>query len=271
MRLVTVRTDGAATAAGRLDGEDVVLLDAPDVGALLARQAAGERVAETGLRVPRAGASLAPVVPRPRKIVCVGLNYRNHILEMGRELPEYPTLFAKFDRTLTGPFDDLVLPAESDRVDWEAELTVVIGRTARRVAEADALDAVAGYTVANDISMRDWQNRTVEWLQGKAFEASTPLGPELVTAEEIDVADLDVRCEVNGTVMQQSRTSQLVFGPAALVSFISTILTLDPGDLILTGTPGGVGQARTPPVFLQRGDEVRTTVEGIGALVNRCV
>jgi acylpyruvate hydrolase len=270
MRLVTVRTDGGTTA-GRVDGDTVVLLDAPDVRAVLERQAAGSTPAETGARVDRATADLAPLVPRPRKIFCVGLNYRNHILEMGRELPQHPTLFAKFDRTLTGPYDDIPLPPESEQVDWEVELTIVIGRSGRRVPESEALSLVGGYTVANDISMRDWQSRTIEWLSGKSFEASTPVGPELVTPDEIDVSDLEVRCEVNGEVMQVSRTSQLLFGPAALVSYISTIVTLDPGDLILTGTPGGVGNARKPPVFLHAGDEVRTTVEGLGELVNRCV
>jgi acylpyruvate hydrolase len=269
MRLVTVRTS-AGTVAGRVEGEDIVLLDAPDVGAVLARRAAADEPRETG-SLPRTGAELAAVVPRPRKIVCVGLNYRNHILEMGRELPAFPTLFAKFDRTLAGPFDDIALPAESQSVDWEVELTLVVGRAVRRASADEAKTAIAGYTVANDVSMRDWQNRTVEWLQGKAFEASTPLGPELVTADEVDAGDLEVTCEVNGTVMQQSRTSELVFGPAALVSYVSTIVTLDPGDLILTGTPGGVGQARKPPLFLKSGDELRTTVEGIGTLVNRIV
>ena len=269
MRLVTVRT-GTGTAAGRLDGDDVVLLDATDVGALLERGAAGVEVRETG-KVARADAEFATLVARPRKVICVGLNYRNHILEMGRELPQYPTLFAKFDRTLTGPFDDIALPPESGSVDWEVELTVVVGRQVRRVGLDEANDAIAGYTVANDVSMRDWQNRTVEWLQGKAFEASTPVGPELVTPDELDASDLEVTCEVNGTVMQRSRTSELVFGPAALVSYASTVVTLDPGDLILTGTPGGVGHARTPPVYLASGDELRTSVQGIGTLVNRIV
>lgn len=269
MRLATIRT-GATTAAARVDGDTAVVLDAPDVGEVLRRRFEGGVVAETGDRAARSELDLAPVVPRPRKIFCVGLNYRDHILEMGRELPAHPTLFAKFDQTLTGPFDDLRLPAESTSVDWEAELVVVVGRRARHVGEEAAREAIAGYTVANDISMRDWQNRTPEWLQGKAFEASTPLGPEMVTADELDAGDLAIQCEVNGTVMQSARTSALVFGPAALVAYISQIITLEPGDLILTGTTGGVGHARKPPVYLAPGDEVRTTIEGIGTLINRC-
>jgi acylpyruvate hydrolase len=270
MRLVTVRTaDG--TAAGRLDGAQIVLLAARDVGEVLERQAAGDPVPESGSTLPLESAALAPVVPRPRKILCVGLNYRNHILEMGRDVPTAPTLFAKFDRTLIGPADDILLPPESAEVDWEAELALVIGRCVRRASAQEAGDAIAGYTVANDISMRDWQRRTPEWLQGKAFESSTPIGPELVTVSDLDAGDLEVRCEVNGEVMQRSRTSDLVFSPAELVSYASRIITLDPGDLILTGTPGGVGSARQPPVFLHPGDTVATTVEGIGSLVNTCV
>jgi acylpyruvate hydrolase len=269
MRLVTLRTPNG-TAAGRVDGDHIVELDATDLRDWLERQEAGVSTAETGRVVNRADADLAPLIPRPRKILCVGLNYRNHILEMGRELPTAPTLFAKFDRALIGPNDDILLPPESDQVDWEVELTVVIGRTVRRVNVHQAAEAIAGYTVANDISMRDWQRRTVEWLQGKTFESSTPVGPELVTPDELDAGDLEVTCEVDGQLMQQSRTSELVFAPAELVAYASTIVTLDPGDLILTGTPGGVGSARTPPIFLQPGAQVRTTVEGVGSLLNTC-
>jgi acylpyruvate hydrolase len=258
------------TAAGRVDGDQIVELDATDLRDWLEREAAGIATAETGRVVDRVGADLAPLIPRPRKILCVGLNYRNHILEMGRELPTAPTLFAKFDRALIGPNDDILLPPESDEVDWEVELTVVIGRTVRRVRVDQAPSAIAGYTVANDISMRDWQRRTVEWLQGKTFESSTPVGPELVTSDELDASNLEVTCEVDGQLMQQSRTSELVFSPAELVAYASTIVTLDPGDLILTGTPGGVGSARTPAIFLQPGAQVRTTVEGIGSLLNTC-
>ena len=244
---------------------------ARDVGEVLERQADGRAVAETGSTVALASAALAPVVVRPRKILCVGLNYRDHILEMGREIPGVPTLFAKFDRTLIGADDNIQLPPESAEIDWEVELGLVIGRRVRRASIEQARNAIAGYTVANDISMRDWQRRTPEWLQGKAFESSTPVGPAMVTPDELDAADLEVRCEVNGELMQCSRTSQLVFGPAELVSYASRIITLDPGDLILTGTPGGVGSARQPPVFLKPGDQVRTTVENIGTLTNTCV
>jgi acylpyruvate hydrolase len=217
-------------------------------------------------------ASFAPLVPHPEKIFCVGLNYRAHILEMSRELPDYPTLFAKFASGLIGAHDDLVLPLVSKAVDWEVELGVVIGRRIRRATLEQAHDAIAGFTVVNDISMRDWQARTTQYLQGKAFDASTPVGPVLVTGDEIgDAVDLEVRCELDGIVMQRGRTSDLLFGPTAVVSYISQFATLCPGDLISTGTPGGVGAGRDPQVFLEPGQVLTTAIEGIGSCVNRCV
>ena len=222
--------------------------------------------------VPAAAADFAPLVPRPGKVLCVGLNYRAHIIETGRELPEYPTLFAKFADTLLGARDDLVLPSVSDRVDWEVELGVVIGSPIHRAAEDEAAAAIAGYTVINDVSMRDWQYRTVQWLQGKMFERSTPVGPYLVTPGEVgSAADLEVRCEVDGVVMQQSRTSDLLFSPARIAAYASQAVTLRPGDLIATGTPGGVGEHRKPRVCLRPGNVLRTWIEGLGECVNHCV
>jgi acylpyruvate hydrolase len=272
MRFATIRTEYGTTAA-RLDGEVLVPLDAADVGELLAAGGEGPGRPRDGAEpVPVAQADFAPVVPRPGKVLCVGLNYRAHILETGRELPEYPTLFAKFADTLMGARDDLVLPSVSERVDWEVELGVIIGRPVYRATPAEAAAAIAGYTVVNDVSMRDWQRRTLQWLQGKMFEHSTPAGPYLVTAGEVEgAADLEVRCEVDGVVMQQSRTSDLLFGPAGIVSYASQAITLQPGDLIATGTPGGVGDARKPPVYLQPGNVLRTWIEGLGECVNRCV
>ena len=287
MRFATVRTTGG-THAARVEGDRLLLLAAPDVGAMLAASASspGAGVAgsvamaakvATGALEPigeiaLADASFAPLVPHPEKIFCVGLNYRAHILEMSRDLPGYPTLFAKFASSLIGANDDLVLPSVSDAVDWEAELGVVIGRRLRRADLDDARDAIAGFTVVNDVSMRDWQGRTTQFLQGKTFDASTPVGPVLVTGDEIDDAnDLEVRCEVDGAVMQRGRTSDLLFGPAAVVSYISQFATLVPGDLISTGTPAGVGAGRSPQVFLAAGQVMTTVVEGIGSCVNRCV
>ncbi len=273
MKLVTFRTpDG--TRAGRLDGDRVIELDAPDVGALLAGGPAAltRAAAAQGVGRPLSEADLAPVVPRPEKIVCVGQNYLAHIREMGSEPPRYPTLFAKYRRALIGPRDSIVLPRVSEAIDWEAELAIVIGRPARHLAPDEALDAIAGFTILNDVSVRDYQRRTQQWLQGKTFESTTPVGPALVTRDEIgDAGDLAVRCEVDGVLMQDSRTSDLLFKPADIVSYISSIITLEPGDIIATGTPSGVGAGRTPPVFLRAGQTVRSSVEGLGELVNTCV
>jgi acylpyruvate hydrolase len=251
----------------------LVPLAAADVGELLAGGGGPSAAERAGAApVPASEASFAPLIPSPSKVLCVGLNYRAHILETGRELPQYPTLFAKFAQTLMGSHDDLVLPAVSERVDWEVELGVVIGRPLYRASPDEAAAAIAGYTVTNDVSMRDWQRRTLQWLAGKMFERSTPVGPYLVTGDEIgDAADLEVRCEVDGTVMQQSRTSDLLFSPAEIAAYASQAITLLPGDLLLTGTPGGVGDARKPPVYLQPGQTLRTVIESLGECVNRCV
>ena len=272
MRLATIRL-GDRTAAVRVEGDTAVELGVPDVRAVLERSGWSSWAGLVdGPRHPLAALDHAPLVPSPSKILCVGLNYRSHILEMGRELPTDPTLFAKFADTLLGARDDLVLPANSDEVDWEAELGVVVGAPVRHASTDEAAAAIAGYTVLNDVSMRDWQWRTTQWLAGKVFEASTPVGPWLVTPDEAGhAADLALRCEVDGRVMQSSRTSDLLFGPAELVAYISRITTLRPGDLIATGTPGGVGAARTPKVFLAPGQVLRTVIEGIGECVNVCV
>jgi acylpyruvate hydrolase len=272
MRFATIRTPDGTTAA-RLDGDVLVPLAAADVGELLAGGGGPSAAERAGAApVPASEASFAPLIPSPSKVLCVGLNYRAHILETGRELPQYPTLFAKFAQTLMGSHDDLVLPAVSERVDWEVELGVVIGRPLYRASPDEAAAAIAGYTVTNDVSMRDWQRRTLQWLAGKMFERSTPVGPYLVTGDEIgDAADLEVRCEVDGTVMQQSRTSDLLFSPAEIAAYASQAITLLPGDLLLTGTPGGVGDARKPPGYLQPGQTLRTVIESLGECVNRCV
>ena len=272
MRLLTFRTDGG-TRAGRVDGDQVIELEDADVGALLARGEAGLAAARsaTGSTRPLAGLDLAPVIVDPPKIICVGQNYLAHIREQNAKVPEYPTLFNKFRRTLIGPNDEIVLPRVSENVDWEVELVIVIGRTARHVSGAAAEDAIFGYTVMNDTSIRDYQFRTTQWMQGKAFEASTPLGPVVVSRDELDPSNLRLWTEVEGVVMQDSTTADLVFKPAELVAYCSDIITLEPGDVIATGTPSGVGQWRNPPLFLQPGQTIRCSVEGIGALTNRAV
>jgi acylpyruvate hydrolase len=268
MRLATIR-DGDRTLAVRADGDDVVELPAADVREVLAR--AGWQDWAAAPDEPRravAGLDFAPLIPAPDKIVCVGLNYRSHIEETGREVPGHPTLFAKYRSALIGANDDIALPAASGAVDWEAELAVIVGTRARHVSIDEAPGVIAGYAVLNDVSMRDWQNRTLQWLQGKTWEHSTPLGPWLVTADESPGPSREISCEVDGEQMQKADTADLVFDPATLVSYISTILTLEPGDVIATGTPSGVGMGRGR--FLAEGSVVVTRVAGLGEQRNVC-
>ena len=273
MRLATIRT-AAGTRAVRLDesagvGHAVELGEA-DLGALL-RRPDWRRHASTvdGLQHDLAGLDYAPLVPRPEKIFCVGLNYRAHILEMGRDVPTHPTLFGKFARALVGAHDPVVLPAGSTQVDWEAELGVVVGAEVRHGTPEQAAAAIAGYTVVNDVTARDFQYRTPQWLQGKTFESSTPVGPWLVVAEPAPgPVSFELTCTVDGELVQKADTADLVFDPVALVAYISQIITLVPGDLIATGTPGGVGHARTPPRYLVDGSELVTRIEGIGECRN---
>jgi acylpyruvate hydrolase len=267
MRWATIRTaDG--THAAIVEGDALLELDARDVGELLGRGDAQE----TGIVHDLTTADFAPVVTHPGKIICQGLNYRSHILEMGHDLPAYPTLFAQFREALIGARDDIVLPVSSQQVDWEAELALVIGTRVRHASATEAADAIAGFTVANDVSMRDWQYRSIEFLQGKTWEHSTPVGPWLVTPDEVGGTDpdLEIRCEVDGVVRQASRTSELVFSSAELVAYASEFVTLEPGDLLLTGTPAGVGHGMQPPTYLAPGQVVRTVIGHIGELENRC-
>ena len=272
MKLATLRIAGGGTTAALATGAgSYLVLPADDVGALLARPQWRTTVEEAAAATDQdvisgADADFGPLLPRAGKVICCGLNYGDHIQEMGRELPEYPTLFAKYADTLIGASDAVEVHG-SLRVDWEAELAVVVGSELFRADEDQARAAIAGYTVANDVSMRDWQNRTLQWFQGKAFDRTTPVGPVLLTADEAD-GDFEVRSYVNGELVQQGNTSTLVFGPAKLLSYISQFTILRLGDLVLTGTPGGVGMGMTPPRFLNDGDILTTEIDGIGRLEN---
>ncbi|MGI5490170.1 fumarylacetoacetate hydrolase family protein [Microtetraspora malaysiensis] len=272
MRLATIKADGRTTAARLGSGGDAVPLPFSDVGALLQADDWRARAAVDGPALSPGRFDLARLIPHPGKIICLGLNYRSHIDEMGRDRPRYPTLFAKFSESLIAPYGDISLPRVSEEVDWEAELGVIIGSVCRHASEAEALDAIAGYTVLNDITVRDWQHRTREFLSGKTFESTTPVGPALVTSDELpeSALGLTIECKVDGVTMQRASTADLLFEPAHIVSYISTIITLRPGDIIATGTPGGVGAGRTPKVFLKDGQTVETSIEGIGLLSNRC-
>ncbi len=269
MRLTTVRI-GSATRAGRVEGDDIVVLEAADVGEVL--RASGD-VAETGSSIPLSTADYAPLVTRPDKVVCVGVNYLDHIAEMGRERPSAPTYFAKYRRALIGANDDIALPPTdvSTSIDWEGELTIVIGREVRHASASEAFEAIAGFTVLNDVSVRDYQRRTTQFLAGKTFEGMTPVGPALVTTDESgDGSGLAITTEIDGVVKQSSNTSELCFNAIDIVQDLSTVITLEPGDIIATGTPGGVGAARTPPEWMADGTEVVVTIESIGQTRNTC-
>ena len=208
-------------------------------------------------------------ITRPGKIVCVGLNYHDHAEEGGQDLPKAPLLFAKWPNTLIGHGEPIVLPAAAEEVDYEAELGVVIGTTAKHVSERDALDHVQGYICVNDVSARDLQFGDGQWTRGKSPDTFCPVGPRLVGREEIDDPQaLAIRCVLNGETMQDSSTSQMIFSVAEIIAYVTRVITLEPGDLIATGTPAGVGVFRDPKVLLKDGDEVSVEIEGVGTLTN---
>lgn len=210
-----------------------------------------------------------PLPRRPGKIVCVGLNYQDHAAEAGLPAPERPLLFAKWPTALIGPGDPIVLPAETDQVDFEAELGLVIGREARDVTPDDALGVLAGAVCLNDVTARDIQTADGQWTRSKSFDSFCPVGPRVVPIEELgDITDLQIRCLLNGEVVQESRTSEMIFSIPDIIAYASRATTLQPGDLIATGTPSGVGAGRTPPLFLKDGDVVSVEIENIGALSN---
>lgn len=266
MRLGTVQV-GSETRAFRQDSEGTAYYEVPNVSALLAMDNWIDLPTTPGAE-PKPEDLVNPT-PNPRKIICVGLNYHDHAEEVGKETPEYPTLFSKVATSLVGPRDDIILPTVSTQIDWEVELVVVIGKRIRQADMASARDAILGYTMLNDVSVRDWQRRTTEWFQGKNFDAMSPIGPVIVTADELDPRDgLTLETIVNGKIEQSGNTADMIFGVDELVVYVSQFLTLEPGDLIATGTPAGVGFVRTPPIFLKPGDHVVTRIDGIGELIN---
>ncbi|OZD65507.1 fumarylacetoacetate hydrolase family protein [Rhodococcus sp. 06-1460-1B] len=273
MKLATLRRNGTTTAV-RVDSDDsaTVIDGYVDLSALL-DEANWRELAENahGEQLRLDDADYAPVVPRPGKIICVGLNYANHIKEMGRELPEYPTLFAKFREALTGPYDDVVVPSyAAAQLDWEGELAFVVGKQAYQVAEADAEQYIAGYSIMNDYTMRDYQYRTLQWDQGKTFEKTSGFGPFLTTTDSYTFGGT-LETTLEGKVMQTTTTDDLVFTPAKLVEYISHIVTLQPGDVVITGTPGGVGHARKPGVYIQDGQTVEVAIDGLGSVRNKTI
>lgn len=282
MKFVTFQRSGSAPEPGALAGEKVVSLRGAGFADMLAVAAAGDDAvaqAEAWMaRAPSDSASplsavklLAPI-PRPPKLICVGLNYRDHAIESKMEIPKVPTIFNKFPNVVIGPGDPIVLPKVSKQPDYEAEFAFVIGKGGRNIAADHWKEHVFGYTMVNDVSARDYQMATTQWLMGKTFDTFAPMGPCIVTADEIaDPHALDISLEIGGERLQQSNTRELIFKIPELIEFISAVVTLEPGDVVITGTPAGVGFARKPPRYLKAGDEVVIRVEGIGELRNPCV
>jgi acylpyruvate hydrolase len=228
--------------------------------------------AERPLLFPIGSVKLEAPIPRPRKIVALGLNYRDHAEETKKEIPQYPVIFSKFSSSVVGPNDSIPMPRVSSKIDWEVELAVVIGKVCKGVTENDALSNIAGYTVVNDVSARDLQRNDGQWVRAKSLDGFCPMGPAIVTTDELDDASgLKMQTVVNGTAKQDSNTSNLIVGVKGVVSYLSQSFTLEPGDIIATGTPCGVGFARSPPEYLKAGDVVEVKIERIGTLRNRMV
>jgi acylpyruvate hydrolase len=266
MRFANVEVDGLVRAA-RIEGEVANLLLAQSISAGFDFAALRESTSEKS--VSTAEVRFLPPVIRPGKVICLGLNFKAHAEEAGRELPDYPVLFTKFTESIIGPYEGIVVPPESQMVDYEAELAVVIGKHARRVKAEDALDVIAGYTVANDVSMRDYQSKSHQWLQGKAWPRCTPLGPWFVTADELgDASGLEIRLELDGVELQHSTTDLMIFDVPTTIAALTEFVELQPGDVILMGTPSGVGFKREPPEYLTPGRRVRVEIERIGAIEN---
>ncbi len=285
MKLVTFLREGKARlgALATINGAESVVdlnradskipatmlefLDAGENSMKLAQQALGKPPAEAVLA--RSAVRLLAPIPRPGKIICIGLNYRDHAAETGQQVPAYPTVFAKYSTCVIAPDEPIVLPRVSKEVDYEAELAFVIGKKARNVSKADAMKYVAGYLPFHDVSARDYQRRTSQWTMGKTPDTFGPMGPALVTVDEVpDPHTLDIQLSINDEVLQKSNTRELIFSVQALIEDLSAVMTLEPGDLISTGTPSGVGQARTPKRFLKPGDVVRIEIARLGVLSN---
>lgn len=265
-----VKSDAIVDLSGAGFKSVLELIEAGDSGLTKARQfiANAPREAQTALK----SAKLLAPLPKPPKLICVGLNYLDHAKESGAEIPKVPTIFNKFTTAVIGPGDKVVLPRVSKAPDFEAEFAFVIGRGGRNIAKEDWKQHVFGYTIVNDVSARDYQRATTQWLMGKTFDTFAPMGPWIVTADEIpDPHNLEIQLEIDGEILQDSNTRELIFKVPDLIEFLSSVFTLEPGDVISTGTPSGVGFARKPPRYLRAGEEMIVRIPAIGELRNPIV
>ena len=288
MKLMTIKGPdglrlGVKTDAGVVDVAAAAQAAGVSAPATVSAAIAGGAAATAQLAKLAAGASgaavlaessvaVGPAVPTPGKIICIGLNYRKHAIETGAAIPEVPVVFSKFNNTICAPGDEVPLPAVAKEYDWEVELGFVMGKTARNVSKADALDYVYGYVAVDDLSVRDLQTRTSQWLLGKTLDNFLPNGPYLVTADEVaDPQSLALKCWVNGKLVQDSNTNDMIFTIAEIIEYITRYFPLEPGDLIITGTPEGVAMGRPDKPWLKPGDEVTVEIEGVGRLTNKMV
>ncbi|MDX2150847.1 MAG: fumarylacetoacetate hydrolase family protein [Bryobacteraceae bacterium] len=277
MKLVTYRRSGGANEAGVLiTADQVAPLAAAGIDCAVSALRAIDKVrayaTSNPATIPLSSVKLMAPIPRPPKLICVGLNYRDHAIESKMEIPKVPTIFNKFPNVVIAPGEPIVLPANSEKPDYEAEFAFVIGKGGRHIKAGQWREHVAAYTIVNDVSARDFQMATTQWLMGKTFDTFAPMGPWLVTADEIsDPHALDISLEISGEVLQSSNTRELIFGVPQLVEYLSSVVTLEPGDVVSTGTPSGVGFARKPPRWLKAGDDVVVKVAGLGELRNPVV
>ncbi|WP_070154521.1 fumarylacetoacetate hydrolase family protein [Sphingobium phenoxybenzoativorans] len=278
MKLVTFSTSGEPMV-GLSDGKGVAPLTgrlSEPVTDMISLMNAWDRVqpeirAIGNFEIPLQDVTLHAPVTRPGKILAIGLNYADHAAEGGKAPPEYPMWFSKAATSVNGPYEPIDRPIVSEHLDYEAELVIVIGKRCRHVPKDRALDMIFGFCAGNDVSVRDWQLRTTQHFIGKSFDTHAPYGPWIVTPDEVSPANLAIRSYVNGELRQNSRTDQLIFDCAHQISYLSQVMTLEPGDILFTGTPSGVGAAKKPPLWLKAGDVVRVEIEGIGAIENRVV
>lgn len=269
MRLISFRREDGIASFGRLAGDEVCDLGDERGGSLRGALASGIDLGRKGTPRLLADLALLPVIPDPAKIFCIGLNYASHVAEMGNAPPAYPTVFTRWPDTLVAHGAPLERPAASQRFDYEGELAVIVGRGGRAIARERALEHVAGYSIFNDASVRDWQRHGSQFTPGKNFPATGGFGPALVTPDEIDdLGSLRVQTRLNGTTMQDQSVADLIFDVPSLIAYLSAFTPLAPGDVIVTGTPGGVGDGRDPPVYLRPGDVVEVSIGAIGTLAN---
>ena len=268
MRLVTFR-HGTLVQFGIREGDSVTPI-APAAKNAVLQDLAGSANEPTGPSLPLSELTLLPPVSQPGKVICIGLNYVDHAKEGGNPIPDYPAVFLRATTSLVGPGQPILRPPVSEKLDYEAELAVIIGKPALRVREADALAHVAGYSCFNDGSLRDYQRKSTQWTMGKNFDATGAFGPELVTPDELPEGahDLRIATRLNGRTLQDGNTRDMIFSVARTVAILSEVMTLEPGDVIITGTPAGVGYPRKPPIFMRRGDTCEIEIEGIGVLSN---